>query len=79
MKPPKIFISILIDFLFVLFLKFLGVFFNGHFSQPTPFPILTYAPSPIPVIHLSLSLSLLPIPHSILPASVLYIKIVLKN
>jgi hypothetical protein len=52
------FISLLIDVLFVLFIKYPGVFFNSHFSQPTLFPILSYAPSLTLLIASSLSLSL---------------------
>jgi hypothetical protein len=37
MKPPKLFLSILIDILFVLFIKFSGVLCNGHFINPRHF------------------------------------------
>jgi len=52
-EPPKIFMSSLIDVLFVLFIWNTQLSFPTVISQPTPFLIFSFAPS----LSLSLSLS----------------------
>ncbi len=73
MEPPKILISLLNNILFILFIKYSGVFSYGHFSQPTPFPILSCTLSLTPFICSSLPHSCL-LPTLFFPASIFYLK-----
>jgi len=63
LNHPKYLNPFLMDILFELIAKYSGVFSNGHFSQPMPFMILSYALSRTISDRSSFSLS--PSLHSI--------------
>ncbi len=70
-KPPKIFISILIDILFVLLIKFSSFFSNGHFLNPRHFQ---FSPTLyLLLLNLLLSLAGYSLPRHFYPSS-FYIK-----